>query len=273
MQGRSRRLYSHLMNGGLQIVEHELPSVCRYPKRLVLLVALIALAFATSTLQAQILTSTQENKFDKAGRPASSVASYREPVITCTVGRAGFIGHGGRQAATIEMVAALAVAYVVFGGAILALVASFRSLGDKVDSFFTPLIPKPTVRTIAPPDEHFSPFKFKPSAKQEASRLAPGSPPEASTSSEASIPPALFPRSRLTARRRSLQLGGCPSLNWKPMATNQCLHRFDTGFVPTANHPYITVTRSSPLISCVSRQRPGRCRILGRIFHRRRWPL
>ena len=41
------------------------------------------------------------------------------------------------------------------------------------------------------------------------------------------------------------------------MATNQCLHRFDTGFVPTANHAgdYITVTRK-PLISCVSRQRP-----------------
>ena len=171
------------------------------------------------------------------------------------------------------MVAALAVAYIALGGAILALVASFRLLGDKVDSFFAPLIPKPTVRTIAPPDEHFSPFKFKASAKQEASGLAPGSPPKASTSSDASIPPALFPRSRLTARRRSLQLGGCPSLNWKPMATNQCLHRFDTGFVPTANHPYITVTWSSPLISCVSRQRPGKYRIRWRIFHRRRWPL
>ena len=39
------------------------------------------------------------------------------------------------------------------------------------------------------------------------------------------------------------------------MTTNRCLHRFDTGFVPPANHSgdYIIVTRNSPLISRVSR--------------------
>ena len=43
------------------------------------------------------------------------------------------------------------------------------------------------------------------------------------------------------------------------MSTNKCLHRFDTGFVPTSNRAvdYITVTRSSALISCVSTKRPG----------------
>ena len=52
------------------------------------------------------------------------------------------------------------------------------------------------------------------------------------------------------------------------MATNECLHRFDTGFVPTANNAgdYITVTRNSPLISCVSRKRPGKYRIEGGSF-------
>jgi len=69
--------------------------------------------------------------------------------------------------------------------------ASFRLLSDKVDSFFALLVPEPTgtrsLRTILPLDEDFSPFKFEPSAKQEASRLAPGSPPEASTSPEVSI--------------------------------------------------------------------------------------
>ena len=43
------------------------------------------------------------------------------------------------------------------------------------------------------------------------------------------------------------------------MSTNKCLHRFDTGFVPTSNRAgdYIIVTRSSPLISAVVRLRPG----------------
>jgi hypothetical protein len=37
------------------------------------------------------------------------------------------------------------------------------------------------------------------------------------------------------------------------------LHRFDGGFVPTANHAYdsITVTHNSPLVSVVERERPG----------------
>jgi hypothetical protein len=39
-------------------------------------------------------------------------------------------------------------------------------------------------------------------------------------------------------------------------------------FVPTANRAddYIIVTRNSPLISCVSRQRPGQYRIKGGCF-------
>ena len=44
---------------------------------------------------------------------------------------------------TIETVVALGVAYVVLGGIILALAASFRLLSDKVDSFFALLIPEP----------------------------------------------------------------------------------------------------------------------------------
>jgi hypothetical protein len=42
------------------------------------------------------------------------------------------------------------------------------------------------------------------------------------------------------------------------MTTNKCLHRFETGFVPTANRAgeYIIATRNSPLIPRVSRQRP-----------------
>ena len=50
------------------------------------------------------------------------------------------------------------------------------------------------------------------------------------------------------------------------ISTNKYLHRFDTGFVPTTNRAadYIIVTRSSPLISCVSSKRPGVYR--GRLF-------
>jgi hypothetical protein len=88
-------------------------------------------------------------------------------------------------------VVALGVAYIVLGGVFFVLVASFRLLSDKVYSFFSLLIPKPTgirgPRTDPPLDEDFSPFKFEPSPKQEASRLAPGSPPEASKSQEVSI--------------------------------------------------------------------------------------
>ena len=47
---------------------------------------------------------------------------------------------------TIETVVALGVAYVVLGGIILALAASFRLLSDKVDSFFALLIPEPISR-------------------------------------------------------------------------------------------------------------------------------
>ncbi len=55
--------------------------VCRYPKPLGLLVALIVLAFATTTLQAQIPTPTQQQELNKAVRPASDLETYRQPVI------------------------------------------------------------------------------------------------------------------------------------------------------------------------------------------------
>ena len=115
--------------------------VCRYPKPLGLLVALIAMAFATATLQAQILSPMQEHEFDTAARPASSVATYRLPA---TVGHAGHFGQTGQQEKSVQMVIALGVAYVVLGGLVFALAASFRLLSDKVDSFFAQLIPKPT---------------------------------------------------------------------------------------------------------------------------------
>ena len=42
--------------------------------------------------------------------------------------------------------------------------------------------------------------------------------------------------------------------------SSSCPNRFDTGFVPTANpdRDCIIVTRNSPLISAVSRKRPGK---------------
>jgi hypothetical protein len=45
-------------------------------------------------------------------------------------------------------------------------------------------------------------------------------------------------------------------------------HRFDTNFVPTAqlDHDAIIVTRNSPLISAVSRKRPGKYLIWGGSF-------
>jgi hypothetical protein len=48
----------------------------------------------------------------------------------------------------------------------------------------------------------------------------------------------------------------------------ECPHRFDTGFIPTANYAddHIIVTRNSPLISAVSRRRPGEYRIWGGSF-------
>ena len=51
-------------------------------------------------------------------------------------------------AVTIETVVALGIAYVVLGGIILALAASFRLLSDKVDSFFALLIPEPVSRSL-----------------------------------------------------------------------------------------------------------------------------
>ena len=50
---------------------------------------------------------------------------------------------------TIETVVALGVAYVVLGGIILALAASFRLLSHKVDSFFALLIPEPVPHPFA----------------------------------------------------------------------------------------------------------------------------
>jgi hypothetical protein len=49
----------------------------------------------------------------------------------------------------------------------------------------------------------------------------------------------------------------------KATITNECIHRFDTGFVPeiTKDRRAIIVTRNSPLISVVTRKRPGEYRI------------
>jgi hypothetical protein len=50
--------------------------------------------------------------------------------------------------------------------------------------------------------------------------------------------------------------------------SRECPHRFDTGFIPTADHAddHIIVTRNSPLISAVSRKRPGEYPISGGSF-------
>ena len=103
------------------------------------------LAFATATLQAQSRAAMQLQEFNTAVQPASTFETYRQPVITI-VDRAGLIGNEGPHAVAIETVVALAVAYVVLGGIILALAASFRLLSDKVDSFFALLIPEPVPR-------------------------------------------------------------------------------------------------------------------------------
>ncbi len=159
---------------------------------LAVLIALAALAFVATSMDAQADAATFERENAAAVPRQMEVDDYPEPVITCTVGRAGFIAQEGRQGATIERVVALGVAYVVLGGILFALVVSLRLLGEKVDLFFALLIPKPTgargLRTIPPLDEDFSPFKFEPSAKQTASSLAPGWPPAASEPPKTSTP-------------------------------------------------------------------------------------
>ena len=79
--------------------------------QLTVLLALIVLASATATLEAQSLAPTQLQEFN-----------------------------------TAVTVVAMGVAYVVLGGIIFALAASFRLLSDKVASFFALLIPEPVPR-------------------------------------------------------------------------------------------------------------------------------
>jgi hypothetical protein len=52
------------------------------------------------------------------------------------------------------------------------------------------------------------------------------------------------------------------------MQREDCIHPFDTGFFPriSADRDAIIVTRSSPLISAVSRKQPGEYRIWGGSF-------
>ena len=180
-----------------------------HPK-LLLLVALSALAFTATGLQAQPLASPS-----RLGDPVQRT----QPTITCTTGRAALIGHAGRRAPTTDMLVVLGGTYVGFGGAIFALVASFRFSGNKMDSFFALLIPEPTgIQGLwpLPPDGDFSPFKFeqvqKPCAKLEASDFASGRPPEAANPPKISLPPAvevlpleLLPRAKRTALPRSLR--------------------------------------------------------------------
>jgi hypothetical protein len=186
--------------------------VSQYPKFPALLAVLAAVVFVASSLQARLDSPPIDREITRWQREAPSYQPRpTEPAITCTAGRAGFIRHAGRQHASIEMVLAHGVAYVVLGGVIFALVACFRLLSDRIDSFFALLIPEPTdiqdLRTV-PLDEDFSPFKFeqvrKPSAKLKSSDLASGRPPEAATSAKFSIRPALevlqpFPRARRTS--------------------------------------------------------------------------
>ena len=68
--------------------------------------------------------------------------------LTKTVDGETFPANCGLSVVTIETVVALGVAYVVLGGIILALAASFRLLSDKVDSFFALLIPEPVPRSL-----------------------------------------------------------------------------------------------------------------------------
>jgi hypothetical protein len=127
------------------------------------LASLAMLMFAATILPAQGPAPTQLQESNVVHR-ASGFETYRLPVITFIVGRAGLIRQTGRQATTNEIAVAVGVAYVVLGGVLFALVASFRLLNDKVDSFFSLLIPEPAgtrgLRKIPPLDEDFSPFKF-----------------------------------------------------------------------------------------------------------------
>ena len=199
-----------------------------YPKPL-LLVALAALVFAAAGLQAQLPDPiASPRKLSDPVRPT-------QPTITCTTGRAALIGNSGRQAATVEMVVALGVAYVVLGGAMFASVASFRLLSDRIDSFFALLIPKPTdiqgLRSV-PLDEDFSPFKFeqvrKPSAKLKSSDLASGHPPEAATS-----PKVLCrPRSRFYRSREP----GRPAWTGRPAPITCLCYRRDAVATDVAPH-------------------------------------
>ena len=68
--------------------------VSRYLKPLTLLFALIMLAFATATLEAQSRTAMQLQEFNTAVQPASTFETYRQPVITM-VDRGGLIGNEG----------------------------------------------------------------------------------------------------------------------------------------------------------------------------------
>jgi hypothetical protein len=104
-----------------------------------MLVALAILGFVATTLPAQGLTPRQLLEFNAVWQQAS-FETYRLPVITCTVGRASLIGQTGRQVTTIERTAAL-LAYVVLGGILFVLVASFRLLSEKVYFFFSLSIP------------------------------------------------------------------------------------------------------------------------------------
>jgi hypothetical protein len=134
----------------------------RYCRALVL-AALVAFLFVSTGLQAQLVNPSP---------PGFSETRTTQPVITCTAGRAGFIGDAGRRTTTVEMVVARGLAHVALGGAIFALAASFRFLGDNVGSFFDPLIPKKSavLRTLPPLDDDFSPFTFDRRPSQRRSR-------------------------------------------------------------------------------------------------------
>ena len=61
----------------------------------------------------------------------------------------------------------------------------------------------------------------------------------------------------------------CPNrFHSNSSVSDTCPHRFDNDFVPTANpqDDSIIVTRNSPLISAVSRKRPGKYLIWGGSF-------
>ena len=215
------------------------------------MVTLFVLACAASTLPAQSLIPVPQQEFNAVAQSTSSLKIHREPVITCTVGRAGFLRNAGRSATVVETTVALGVSSIVLGGTLFALVASFRLPSEKVDSFFACLIPELAGR-LRPPQplaEDFSPFKFEPGAKQEAASFAQGSPPDTSRMSEVSIPALdaprlhLFSRASPTTRRRFPRLGGWPSLNrrlarsrlpkFRNFPISSYLHRKGSMRVPT----------------------------------------